>query len=384
MLLIPSLLMVAYLVLRLVVPMPCGLWAKAAASAALLFAGLKFTWYARLGGAFFAPALPRPLLLIMEALYAALVILVFLTLARDALSLVLWASRRLGTDWKLPFAPAAWSAGLGLAALLMGAFGVWQAVKVPDARIVELIVPGLPPQLDGFSLVQLSDLHIGPIQKREWLRAVVDKANALKPDVMVLTGDYVDGPVVELRDELAPLADLRAPCGVLAVTGNHEYYYQVEEWLPVFAELGLDMLHNEHRVLDVNGAPLVIAGVPDSAETRFGGPGPDLNLALAGAPAATSILLQHQPRGASANRAVDVQLSGHTHGGLLFFLQPIIAAFNEGMVNGLYDAARPKVYVHPGTGLWNGFSCRVGTPSEITRLVLRAGEPVARSSRTEG
>lgn len=137
---------------------------------------------------------------------------------------------------------------------------------------------------------------------------------------------------------------------VLAVTGNHEYYYQVEEWLPVFAELGLDMLHNEHRVLDVNGAPLVIAGVPDSAETRFGGPGPDLNLALAGAPAATSILLQHQPRGASANRAVDVQLSGHTHGGLLFFLQPIIAAFNEGMVNGLYDAARPKVYVHPGTG----------------------------------
>ena len=113
MLLIPSLLMVAYLVLRLVVPMPCGLWAKAAASAALLFAGLKFTWYARLGGAFFAPALPRPLLLIMEALYAALVILVFLTLARDALSLVLWASRRLGTDWKLPFAPATWSAGRG-------------------------------------------------------------------------------------------------------------------------------------------------------------------------------------------------------------------------------------------------------------------------------
>lgn len=212
MLLIPSLLMVAYLVLRLVVPMPCGLWAQGGGVGGIAVRRVEIHLVRPSGRSLFRSRLPRPLLLIMEALYAALVILVFLTLARDALSLVLWASRRLGTDWKLPFAPAAWSAGLGLAALLMGAFGVWQAVKVPDARIVELIVPGLPPQLDGFSLVQLSDLHIGPIQKREWLRAVVNKANSLKPDVMVLTGDYIDGPVVELRDELAPLADLRAPC----------------------------------------------------------------------------------------------------------------------------------------------------------------------------
>lgn len=371
MLLVPSLLMVAYVMVRLVAPLPCGLWVKAAASLALLCAGLKFTWYARLGGAFFAPDLPRPLLLVMEALYAALVILVFLLLVRDALGLVLWLSRRLGTDWRLPLTSGAWGAGLTLVALLLGTWGVWQAVKVPDARTVELIVPGLPPQLDGFSLVQLTDLHIGPIQKRAWLEAVVDRANALNPDVFVLTGDYIDGRAAELGGELTPLARLRAPRGVFAVTGNHEYYYHVEEWLPVFAELGLDMLRNEHRALNVDGGTLVIAGVPDVTETRFGGPGPDLNKALDGAPEGTVVLLRHQPRGASASRGVDIQLSGHTHGGLLFFLKPLVAAFNEGMVNGLYEPDGPRVYVHPGTGLWNGFSCRVGVPSAITRLVLR-------------
>lgn len=372
MLLVPSLIMVVYVILRLVVPLPCGLWLKAAAALAVLAAGLKFTWYARLGGAFFAPALPRYVLLIMESLYASLVILVFLLLARDALNLLLWFSRRLGADWRLPFSSGAWGAGLTLAALAMGAWGVWQAVKVPGVRTVEVAVPGLAPQLDGFVLVQLSDLHIGPIQKRAWLEAVVDKANALNPDALVLTGDYIDGRATELRDELAPLARLRAPYGVFAVTGNHEYYYRVEEWLPVFAELGLDMLHNEHRALDVDGARLVVAGVPDSTETRFGGPGPDPGKALEGAPAAPVVLLQHQPRGASGNRGADIQLSGHTHGGLLFFLKPLVAAFNEGMVMGLYGTGGPRVYVHPGTGLWNGFSCRVGVASEITRLVLRS------------
>lgn len=377
MLLFPSLAMVAYLILRLVLPLPCGLWARAAVSLALLIAGLKFTWYARLGGAFFAPGLPRPVLLVMEALYAALVILVFLTLIRDALTLLLFLSRRLGTGWRLPFSPAAWSAGLSAAALVLAGCGVWQSVKVPDARSVELIVPDLPPELDGFSLVQLSDLHIGPLLDGKWLRAVVDRANALKPDVLVLTGDYIDGFAAGLEGELAPLAGLRAPYGVFAVTGNHEYYYRLPEWLPVFARLGLTMLHNEHRVLDVNGAQLVIAGVPDHAEARFGGPGPDIGMAFAGAPdapGATRILLQHQPRGALSGHEADIQLSGHTHGGMMLFLQPLIARFNGGMVSGLYAAGRPRVYVHSGTGLWNGFSCRVGVPSEITRLVLRRAE----------
>lgn len=374
MLLFPSLAIVAYLVLRLVLPLPCGLWAKALSSLVLLIAGLKFTWYARLGGAFFAPGLPRPLLLVMEALYAALVILVFLTLIRDALALLLFLSRRLGASWRLPFTPAAWSAGLSAVALVLAGYGVWQSVRVPGTRTVELSVPGLPPELEGFSLVQLSDLHIGPLLGREWLAAVVDRANALNPDVLVLTGDYIDGFAADLGDELAPLAGLRAPYGVFAVTGNHEYYYRLPEWLPEFARLGLDMLHNEHRVLDVNGAPLVIAGVPDHAEARFGGPGPDIRLAFEGAPAvpaAIRVLLQHQPRGALSCQEADIQLSGHTHGGMMFFLRPLIARFNEGMVRGLYRAARPQVYVHSGTGLWNGFSCRVGVPSEIVRLVLR-------------
>ncbi len=117
---------------------------------------------------------------------------------------------------------------------------------------------------------------------------------------------------------------------------------------------------------------MVIAGLPDPTEKRFGGPGPDFEAALKGAPDTARVLLAHQPGGAREHQGVDMQLSGHTHGGLIFFLKSLIARFNAGFVNGEYDVDGLKLYVHPGTGLWNGFSYRLGVPSEITRFILRA------------
>ncbi|MGN0009588.1 MAG: metallophosphoesterase [Desulfovibrionaceae bacterium] len=373
----PSCALFGYLLLRLVLPLPLRPIRKLALAVLLLLPCMKYPLYAWAGGSFFAPELPQEALLVMEAAYASLVILAFLTLVRDCAALALWLARRCGAgqNWRLPGAMPAQAAVLLACAGMTGLWGAWQAVRIPDVHTVEVRLRHLPPALDGMTLVQLSDLHIRVLLGKEWLGRVVNRVNALNPDIVCLTGDYNDGPAARLREAMSPLARLRARHGVFGVTGNHEYYFQAEAWTQLLKELGVDMLNNEHRVLTINGASVIVGGVPDRMAPRFGGAGPDARRAFAGAPAGPRILLAHQPRDARENTAADLQLSGHTHGGMLVFLRPLIAAFNEGFVSGLYDVNGMRLYVSPGTGLWGGFSCRVGVPAEITRLVLRPAPP---------
>jgi hypothetical protein len=231
----------------------------------------------------------------------------------------------------------------------------------------------LPVSLDGFAIVQLTDIHLGSFLKGAWLRDVVAKTNDLSPDLVAVTGDMIDGSPDELKDDIAPLGNLQARYGVYGITGNHEYYFRVEQWLPVFAKLGITMLHNEHRILSVaGGSQLVIAGVPDQTAIHYGGAGPDIAKALAGAPDTIRVLMAHRPNGIAETINADLQLSGHTHGGNLFFLKWLISAFNGGLVNGLYEVGGMKLYVSPGTGIWSGFSCRLGVPAEITHIILRS------------
>jgi hypothetical protein len=136
--------------------------------------------------------------------------------------------------------------------------------------------------------------------------------------------------------------------------------------------MGIEMLDNEHRVIDINGSKLIIAGVPDTYQKRFTGKGPDFLKAVKNAPEGVSVLLSHRPDGVPLNINADLQLSGHTHGGHIFFLKWLIGSYNGGLVNGLYEINKRKIYVSPGTGLWAGFSCRIGVPSEITRIVLKS------------
>lgn len=369
----PSLLILAYILVSLVGSMPVRLMTRIVAGILLLAISLKYLIYERIGGSFIAPNLPGPLLLLMELLYAAMVILFFLLLLKDGLALLLWLSRCLGTSWQFPFSSEVRSSGIVLAALALAVFGTWQSVRIPDVRTVEISLPRIPAALDGFSIIQITDIHIGPFLKGDWMLRVVEKTNALYLDLVVLTGDLIDGNPDLLKDDIAPLGELRARYGVFGVTGNHEYYFHVNDWLPVFEQLGVRMLHNEHETLSVDGgAHLVIAGIPDRTETRFGGPGPDAKKALKGAPDSLRVLLAHRPDDASGSHGADIQLSGHTHGGLLFFLKWLLASFNGGLVQGLYDVNGMTLYVSPGTGLWAGFSCRLGVPSEITRIVLRA------------
>ena len=370
---IPSLVFCLYIAASLIAFAPCRPLLKVAAGIALLVISQKYLIYERIGGSFIAPELPYPVLMILEILYAFMIILAFLLVVKDGLALLLWLSHWLGGSWHLPFSPAIRSGGLVFAALVLSLYGSWQSLRVPDVRTREVALSGLPASLDGFSIVQLTDIHIGPFLKGDWLKGVVAKTNALSPDLVVVTGDMIDGSPAELRDDVAPFAGLQARYGVFGVTGNHEYSFRVEDWLPVFGQLGITMLQNEHRTLEVaGGAQLVIAGVPDQAALHYGGAGPDSDRALADAPDAVRILLAHRPDGIAGKAEADLQLSGHTHGGHLFFLKWLISSFNGGLVQGVYDLGGRALHVSPGTGVWSGFSCRLGVPSEITRIILRS------------
>ncbi|KFE68105.1 metallophosphoesterase [Hyalangium minutum] len=244
------------------------------------------------------------------------------------------------------------------------------------ARIERLKIPvkKLGSGLHGVRVVQISDIHIGPTLDRHFLRRVVEQVNALQPDIIAVTGDLVDGSVRTLREEVKPLSELRAPLGVYYVTGNHEYYHGGAAWAAEVSGLGLTVLHNEHRVVERSEARLVVAGVTDHEGGRMDPAHacrPDL--ALAGAPEGVPrVLLAHQPRTAflAKNLGVDLQLSGHTHGGQLFPFM-FFVKLQQPVIRGLAHIAGVRVYTSRGTGYW-GPPLRLGPAPEITELTLVA------------
>lgn len=347
------------------------LWAKIAGCALVLLSSLKYEIYQWIGGAFFAPQLPRSILLVLEAAYGAFFILAFLLLLEDIYLLGNFFLCKIGFPAPARLPRGIINIALSLFAVACGIYGTWNAVRVPPVHEITVRIPNLPDELQGFRIVQLADLHVGPLLKKDWTAEVATRANAAHPDLIVMTGDYIDGTVDEILDDLKPLAGLSAPYGVLAVTGNHEYYWDARSWSRQIRKLGIDLLENEHRVLDVGKAQLVIGGVPDNHADRFGFDAPNASRAFEGAPGALRILLAHQPKNApNLLKEADLMLSGHTHGGIIFFLEPLIARFNGGFARGMYDIGEKKLYVSPGTGIWNGFSARVGVAPEITLIIL--------------
>jgi uncharacterized protein len=244
-----------------------------------------------------------------------------------------------------------------------------------DHEIVTVDVPlaKLPKALDGFSIVQLSDLHTGMTIDRAFVQRVVDRANALQPDLIALTGDLVDGPVDSLRDDVAPLAQLRAPHGVFAVTGNHEYYAGVDEWIAEITRLGARYLRNEHVAITKNGATFDLAGVDDHSAYEWAGHGENFPKAVAGRDTSRAlVMLAHQPRQVrhACDYGVDLQLSGHTHGGQIWPWHYIVKVQQHGLLAGSYEWEGTKLYVTRGCGYW-GPPVRLLAPLEITRIILR-------------
>jgi len=240
--------------------------------------------------------------------------------------------------------------------------------------------------LHGFSIAQISDVHVGAQIKRNYVDAIVDAVNGLDADLVAVTGDLVDGSVQDLARHIAPLGRLKARHGAFLVTGNHEYYSGEQAWVTEFRRLGLRVLLNEHVVVRHGGASVVVAGVTDFSAHHFNpSQRSDPAAALAGAPddAAAKILLAHQPRSALAavGAGFDLQLSGHTHGGQ-FWPWNLFVRFQQPFTAGLHRLNRLWVYISRGTGYW-GPPNRFGAPSEITllRLVATPSEHVAAPAR---
>ncbi len=264
---------------------------------------------------------------------------------------------------------------LGLTGVMTGCGVVLARYRIKIERVT-IPLKGLPRAFEGLRIVQISDIHVGPTIKAGFVREVVNRVNALQPDMIALTGDLIDGSVDYLANDVASLSDLTAPGGKFFVTGNHEYYSGVYPWLKKVTELGFDVLTNEHRIIERDGEKLIIGGVTDISagqmipEHRSNPVG-----SLAGAPeAGARILLAHQPISVykAADAGYDLQLSGHTHGGQYFPYSKLIAVAQP-FVAGLYNHKGTQLYVNRGTGYW-GPPIRLGSPAEITEIILTGQE----------
>ena len=311
-----------------------------------------------------------------------------LTLVRDAGLLLAWVLARIGGGSIEGLVVQSWSAAaVALVATLVTLVGFFNARRTAAVVRVDVPIRNLPASLDGFTIAQLSDIHVGPTIRRGYIQRIVDVVNRLGADMVAITGDLVDGTVYELREHVAPLAGLRARHGTFVVTGNHEYYAGVHAWIDELRRLGLRVLLNEHVVLqtrNVKGAQtdeevldsaLVIAGVTDYTAAHFDAAhASDPKRALHDAPplVRTRLLLAHQPRSApaAAEAGYQLQLSGHTHGGQ-FFPWNLFVPLQQPFTAGLHRLREMWVYTSRGTGYW-GPPKRFGVPSEITLLKLVA------------
>ena len=297
-------------------------------------------------------------------------------LAREAVLLVAWAVEALRPQM---LDLDAWRTISARAVLLLAAgaslVGLLNARRT--ARVVRVDVPvrNLPPALHGFSVVQLSDVHIGPTIRRGFVEAIVRRVNALDPDAVAITGDLVDGSVERLIEHIAPLSQLRSRHGTFAVTGNHEYYHGAADWVRAWRGLGFEVLEDRSVVLEHAGERVLLGGVSDFSVHRGA---QHARAAVQAAhvqdPVSVKVLLAHQPRSATAAAAAgfDLQLSGHTHGGQFWPWQYIVP-LQQPFVAGLHRLDRLWIYVSRGTGYW-GPPLRLGAPSEITSIRLVAAD----------
>jgi predicted MPP superfamily phosphohydrolase len=305
------------------------------------------------------------------------------TLALEPVRVVLWLARRPrrpgGDAVADPSRRVLLARGLaltaGAVAVGTAGYGVRTATGPPVVRRVPVTLAGLDPALDGYRIVTFSDAHLSPTNRRSRLARVVDLVNAQRPDTVAIVGDLVDGEVAELRRDVEPLADLVAAQGVFFVTGNHEYFVDTEAWVRHLPTLGVDVLRNERVELRRGAAAVDLAGIDDRTAASSGVPGhgADLGRALAGRdPSRPVVLLAHQPvqvRQAEA-AGVDLQLSGHTHGGQLWPFGYAVR-LDQPVVSGLARYGRTQLYVTSGAGYW-GPPMRVGARPEVTVIELRS------------
>ncbi|EXU76947.1 metallophosphoesterase [Erwinia mallotivora] len=357
-----------YVIARFIIPLPITMTAKILLSV-LVLSATQFLIISRFtSGSVFSAEMPRIIIILFNWAFCSVLFIALMQLLLDLviLTTLLFHHPLSGLEvvrYTLAFV-----------AMAVAAVGVTQAIRIPRLKEVAITINNLPAEFEGFRMLQLTDLHLSRLFNAGWSSVLVEKVAELDVDLIVITGDVVDGTVQNRRNDVEPLRRLNAPDGVLAVTGNHEYFFEQQRWTEHLNSLGLKTLLNNHAVICRGDAKLVIAGVTDASAGRRGAPGSDLTKALADTPQdAPVILLDHQPRNArrNAEQGVDLQLSGHTHGGLIAGFDRLFAGANGGFVSGRYDVAGMQLYVNNGTALWPGMAIRLGRPSELTRITLK-------------
>lgn len=356
------LLMITYPVMRIVKPM----WLAMLVSSAVFIFEISVFFLPRWGVFDFS----RSINILSGLLLGIALILFFLILIKDIFLILSYSffSVISVNHFKVNIAVAALS-------IVLGVIGLWEGLRVPSVNKLSIKIMNLPDELNGFRIVQLSDLHLGDIFIKEWLREVVNKVNLLEPDIVVITGDLVDKPTYKLGDDVNLLTHIFSKYGTFACVGNHEYYAGLTEWLKYCEQIGLTVLLNSHTTLNIDGTALTVAGIADRGHNHPRNEPDDIIKAFSGVPDdAFRILLAHRPENArkhaEQSNNIALQLSGHTHGGQIPILWPLVAAFNGGFFKGLYKVEEMFLYISNGTGLWGGFPIRLFTQSEITEITL--------------
>jgi predicted MPP superfamily phosphohydrolase len=396
-----ALVIAAYLYLSLVHPLRAALKWKLALLAVILLSAGRLAIMRRFFGGLGGVECPWTLLIITSLFQGTAVVLFLLCVPKDLLRLLslgagLLKRKEAGLKVRRLLVSRAFVTGLAAVSFVLSGYSLWQAAKIPDVVERTVYLNGWPSELDGLRIAVISDLHISRFFDRAWTRGVVDRVNALEPELILIPGDLVDGEVGVRVPETAPLNDLTSVYGTYMCVGNHEYISIVWDWLPAFKKMGIRNLYNEHEVLELEGrgnAQLILAGVTDPTSERWDLPGPDLPKALKGVArdGPPVILLDHRPAHAPANALdgrVSLQLSGHAHGGLIPVLAYFVARANGGFLKGWYEVDSLMMYVHPGSGLWSGLPMRLFNPSEITLMTVRsapaAGAPGAPGAEAGG
>ncbi len=252
------------------------------------------------------------------------------------------------------------------------AWGLYNAVKTPIIKKVEIPITDLPKSLQGLRMAQISDLHVGSMIGKDFIAKVVEKIDKINPDILFFTGDAADGSVASYGSHLEALGRIKPRYGKFFVTGNHEYYSDMNGWLRLIENLGFKILINESQNVIINGSTVMITGIPDRGGKYFSDfHKTDMEKAICGMPNPDlKILLAHQPRDVeyAVKYNFHLQLSGHTHGGQ-YFPFSVLVKMAHPFLKGLHKRKNTWVYINQGTGYW-GPPMRIGTEPEITEIIL--------------
>ena len=252
------------------------------------------------------------------------------------------------------------------------AWGLYNAIKTPIIKKVEISIQDIPKSLQGFRMAQITDLHVSSMIGKKFVEKVAKQIHNLNPDILFFTGDAADGSVKSYGSHLEALGTLKPKYGKFFVTGNHEYYSDLDGWLRVIENLGFKILINESQKIEVNGSTIMITGIPDRGGKHFSlFHKTNMEKAVGGmSESDVKILLAHQPKDVeyAVKYNFHLQLSGHTHGGQ-YFPFSLLVRMAHPFIKGLHKRGKTWIYINQGTGYW-GPPMRIGTEPEITELIL--------------